>query len=725
MGGVGKTALAVTWAHRIRSRFPGGNLYLNLRAHDPDGAPSEPGEALGKLLRGLGVADQQIPVDVDERGALYRSLLAERRMLVVADNVRDSNQIRSLLPGSSGCVLLVTSRRRLDSLIVRESARSVTLDVLTIADATSLLRELIGHKRAATDPEAIKELTRLCGRLPLALRITAGRITGRSSLSLARVASELAQARLDFLRTVDDDPTTAVRTVFFWSYRALPPDQAHLFRLLGLAGGQDISTTAAAKLINMMSASAEAILERLAAAHLVEENSYVPNGESRGHADLQESPRRWHMHDLMRAYAAELVETDEEISSRRAAIGRLTTYYLDSALSADRALRPHLYRGFSIQDAEDQLRPAFPSARAALDWYDAESTNLVAAINAANRYEFYAQTWRLSDSLYWFFDRRKHWDQWIQTHETALTAARKMLDRSGEAIILSNLGVAYASRGLLDTAITQYGEALAGFRETGDRLREGLVLNALGNAYFFQRRFDDAVSSYQHALNSVDGNRHGEAHVLNGLGMVYTELGRHDEAITCHLSALNKFRIDHDRHGEAHALYDLGMVYCRSGQYDLSLRYSSEAVEQFRDVGDLHSVAHAISTVGTAYSELGRFDEAFKCHRHALDRFRETGYRRGEGHVCIALGKARAGQGRLDEAAAHCQDAIERFREIEDRFGHYGEALASDELGKIYSAQGMQDRAFSVWRRALAIFEEIGEEAAAAAMRVRIDERRG
>src|ERR1019366_2430846 len=352
---------------------------------------------------------------------------------------------------------------------------------------------------------------------------------------------------------------------------------------------------------------------------------------------------------------------------------------------ADRALRPHLYRGFSIEDAEDQLRPAFPSARAALDWYDAESTNLVAAINAANRYEFYAQTWRLSDSLYWFFDRRKHWDQWIQTHETALTAARKMLDRSGEAIILSNLGVAYASRGLLDTAITQYGEALAGFRETGDRLREGLVLNALGNAYFFQRRFDDAVSSYQHALNSVDGNRHGEAH----------------------------------------ALYDLGMVYCRSGQYDLSLRYSSEAVEQFRDVGDLHSVAHAISTVGTAYSELGRFDEAFKCHRHALDRFRETGYRRGEGHVCIGLGKARAGQGRLDEAAAHCQDAIERFREIEDRFGHYGEALASDELGKIYSAQGMQDRAFSVWRRALAIFEEIGEEAAAAAMRVRIDERRG
>jgi tetratricopeptide (TPR) repeat protein len=710
MGGVGKTTLAVAWAHRIRVGFPDGNLYLNLRGHDPHDIPMEPGEALGRLLRGLGVADQQIPVDADERAALYRSLLTGHRVLIIADNAHDSSQVRPLLPGSSGCLLLVTSRQRLDSLVVRDGARSIALDVLTATDANTLLRQLIGSERASADPGAVEELARLCGCLPLALRITGGRVAGRPRLPLARLASKLAQTRLDFLRTMDDDSTTAVRTVFFSSYRALPPDQARIFRLLGLTGGQDISTSAAAILIDIPEADADEKLERLATAHLIEEN------EAPG-----QSSRRWHMHDLIRAYASELAEVEEAAASRSAAIERLSNYYLDTAHSADRAFRPHLYQETGDQRVDGESPPGFASARAALDWYDAESGNLATAVAMANHYEFYEQAWRLADSLYWFFDRRKHWDQWVQTHETALAAARAIPDRRGEAIILNNLGVAYASRGSLDKAIAQYTAALPGFRETGDSLRQGLVMNALGNSYFFQRRFDEAVGAYEQALPLVSGSRHGEAHVLNGLGLVHTEVGRFDEAISSHARALELFRLDFDRHGAAHSLYDLGMVYVHMGQYDLSLRYSAEASELFREVGDLHSAAHAINTLGTAYFELGRFDEAVECHQQVLEHFRETGYQRGEGHVSIALGKAKAAQEHFDEAVEDYLEAIARFREIDDGFGRHGEAMARDELGKAYAAQGMRDQALTAWRRALAIFEETGEDGAAASVRAWID----
>jgi NB-ARC domain len=363
--GVGKTALVVHWAHRVRNYFPDGQLFVNLRGYDP-GPPVSPEQALEEFLRALHVAAERIPAGLEARAALYRSLLHGRRILIVLDNANSAEQVRSLLPGSPTCRAVVTSRSRLPGLIARDGASRVIVDLLSQAEAIALLRDIIGNARVAAEPEATAELARQCAYLPLALRIAAERAVTHPHTTLADLTDELAveRDRLDLLATVDEeDETTAVRAVFSWSYHALPPEAARMFRSLGLHAGPDISAPAAAALTNITYAQARRLLETLVSMHLIEETARD----------------RYRFHDLLRVYAAERAKVEETDQDRRAAVRRVLTWYLHTGDAADRILNPHRHR-IPLDHPEDVSSPPleFTSYGQALDWCQGRSKIVLA-----------------------------------------------------------------------------------------------------------------------------------------------------------------------------------------------------------------------------------------------------------------------------------------------------------------------------------------------------------
>ncbi|MGH3157312.1 MAG: BTAD domain-containing putative transcriptional regulator, partial [Streptosporangiaceae bacterium] len=360
--GVGKTALAIHWAHQVVQRFPDGQLYVNLRGYDP-GQPMPAADALAGFLGALGIAGDDMPRGLDERSALYRSLLADRRMLVVADNAGSVQQVRPLLPGTPGCVAVVTSRDSLAGLVARDGAQRLDLDLLPSGDAVALLRTLIGE-RVDAEPRAAVTLADYCSRLPLALRVAAEFAVTRSAISLANLVGDLAnqQRRLDLLE-VDGDPGTAVRAVFSWSYRRLDASTARAFRLLGLHPGLELDSYTAAALTGTTVEAAHQIVGQLARAHLIH-----PAG-----------PGMHGMHDLLRAYARELADLEDQ-QEWQAALTRLFDHYLYTAASAMDALfpaehrrRPRLSRSAWL----DRPMTGPPAARA---WLDAQQANLVPGV---------------------------------------------------------------------------------------------------------------------------------------------------------------------------------------------------------------------------------------------------------------------------------------------------------------------------------------------------------
>jgi NB-ARC domain-containing protein/tetratricopeptide repeat protein len=462
--GVGKTALAVRWAHQLQDRFPDGQLYVNLRGYHP-GPPMTPEQALDCFLRALDVSVEKIPIGMDEKAGLYRSLLNGRRVLVVLDNANTVEQVRPLLPGSPGCLVVVTSRSQLAGLFIRDGAHRVSLDPLPPAEAVLLLRQIMGAARVDAEPDVAVKLARQCAYLPLALRISAERVVSRPHITLADLAGELANERdrLDVLAAHDDE-TTAVRSVFFWSYRTLPPAAAHIFRLLGLHAGPDISIPVAAVLAGTTPPQARLLLNVLTGVHLLEET---------GHD-------RYRFHDLLRVYAAERVATEETDHERDSAVRRLLTWYLHTADAAGRVLTPQ-WRYVPLDFPEAGFLPlVFTTYQQALEWCEAESANLVAATRHAAECGQHVIAWKLPAVLWNFFILRRHWADWITTHETGLAAARHLHDRYGEAWITNNLGGCYRCLGQFDEAINYLQQALVAWRELDDRWGEGWTLNRPG-----------------------------------------------------------------------------------------------------------------------------------------------------------------------------------------------------------------------------------------------------
>jgi DNA-binding SARP family transcriptional activator len=610
-GGLGKTTLAVHAAHRLRPRFPDGQLYVNLLGASPQ--PLSPSDVLARFLRDLGVWGPQIPVDPDERAALLRTRLTGRRVLMVLDDARDTAQIRPLLPGSGSCAVIVTARGRLPDLA---STRLVDLDVLEDAEARALLRSIVGAARADAEAAATDEVLAACAGLPLAIRIAGARLAARAGWSVRTLASRLRseQRRLDELKAGD----LAVRATFEVSFASLPGpshpgavDAARAFRLLGLWSGPAISLPAAAALFGQPDDDAEDALEQLVDAHLLE----------------SPAPGVYRFHDLLRVYAAERSRAEPE-PERRAAMRRILAWYLHTAEAASWLISPH-HTAVPLDEPPAGMRPLeFGSLEDALRWCDTERANLAAATRQAADDGLHDIAWRLPAVALLFYYRRSHWADWVASHQTGLESARELADRRGEAWMLSNLGMAYGLQ-RMDAAIGCFEQAEAIFHELGDRAGEARAATNLSTAWTHLGRFREALEAGQRslAMEREAGNRYGEGIALGDLGWAYRRLGSHEDAVACHEQALAIFRELGEQDYEADSLSELADVYLSMDRVTDAMDRLGESLAIRRKIGDRHGQAMSLKLLGVALRRAGRTDEAPGPLTEAQRIFEELGDR--------------------------------------------------------------------------------------------------
>ncbi len=642
--GVGKTALAVRWAHLVRDAFPDGQLYVDLRGYGPD-RPIPAEKALARFLTNLGVAGSDIPLDVDDRAARYRTEINGRRMLVVLDNAASVEQIRPLLPGTPSCSVLVTSRDSLPGLVALHGGCRLDLDLLPLPDAVTLLHKLIGE-RVEAEPEAATTLATQCARLPLALRVAAELATTRPAAPLADLVRELAD-QAQRLQRLDagGDPRAAVRVVFSWSYKHLPADAARAFRLAGLHPGSDLDAYAVAALTNTTTDGARRSLDILARAHA-------------------------------------------------AATAR------DALSPAERRQRP------SISPA-GLPTPSVADPAAAIAWLDAERPNLVAVCTHTAAHGWPGHTMRLATTLFRYLDSGAHFPDALSVHTDARNAASQMGDRAAEAYALANLGVVHMRQGRYEQAAEHYQGALGLFRETDDRVGEARTLTHLGLVNWRQGRYQQAAERHGQALTCYrqTGTRVGEANALSNLGLVSWRQGRYQEAAEGHRQALTLYRETGHRFGEANALANLGVVYLRQGRYEQADDDLRQALTLFRETGNRVGVGYALANLGVVNLRQGRHEQAADDLRQALTVFRETGDRDGEAEALNRMGETLHATGQSEQARAQHAAALALAVETGDR---YQQARAHAGVAHTRHAAGEHGLAGQHWQHALTLYTELG-----------------
>jgi DNA-binding SARP family transcriptional activator/Tfp pilus assembly protein PilF len=607
--GVGKTALALHWAHQNAGRFPNGQLYVNLRGFDPSGAPMMPAQVLREFLSALGVQPNQIPVDTGAQAGLYRSMLAGRRMLILLDNARDADQVRPLLPGNPACMVIVTSRRPLTGLVAAEGAHLISLDVLTRREARDLLARHLGTSRLVADSPAVDELIRLCAQLPLALTIAAARAAAHPRFPLAALTADLrgTHGQLDTLDT--GDATTSVRVVFSWSQRSLTVPGARMFRLLGLHPGPDVSATAAASLAGMASAQARGALAELVTTSLIAE----------------QAPGRFAFHDLLRAYAAELAGGMEHEQERQDAIRRVLDYYLHTAHAAVVMLYPT--RGeLALCPPHAGAQPdSFPGYRQAWAWLDAEYPVLIGVIAVAFDAGFDAHAWQLPWMLAEFQDRRGRRQDWAACQRTALAAATRLADPQAQGRAHRDLGYAYARLGAFCDADTHLRHAFDLYRRLGDHAGLARAHYARARLFEFQDDQERALGEAQRALRSYQtaGHLGGQARMLNAVGWYLAQQGHYERAVSHCQQAITLLRDLGDRAGEADAWDSLGFAHHHLGHHTEAVACYTRAMDPYRDLGDRGSQAAALTRIGDTYDAAGNHSAARGAWRQALTIFNE------------------------------------------------------------------------------------------------------
>ena len=602
--GVGKTTLAVHWAHRVRDRFPDGQLYANLRGFDPGLDPVPPTQVIRQFLDALDVPPQGVPAGTDAQRELFHRLLADRRVLVLLDNARDAEQVRPLLPAAPGCFALVTSRNELADL----AAAALRLDLLTAAEARDLLAARIGAGRVAAEPRAVDDLVGLSARLPLALAIVAARAAIEPDLPLAELAARVRAARdpLDGL-AADDDVATNLRAAFACSYRILTPPAARLFRLLGLHPGPDLSAPAAASLADIPPAEVGPLREELSRAHLV----------------TGSRPGRYSLHDLLRAFAAELAAQD----ATDPAIRRMLDHYLHSAYPANRLMNPRRAPIRLAAPVPGVTPETFDDAAAATAWFRAESAVLIALVRYAADHGHDRHTWQLAWSLLTLLERQLRMPEWIETQTLALDAVLRVGDPSEQTL--------------------------------GHRL--------LGRAFAWFGRVDEAQVHLERALELCDasGDLRGQA---NGhYGLVTLEINRHryDAALNHARRALALYRTLEDRSGEAGALNTVGFVHGLSGRYRRCLLYCRQALGLYQELGNPNGEAETWDSLGYAHHHLGQYGQAIACYRGALTALEGTDNQLVEMYVMTRLGDTHRAIGDLATARSCWQHALGLVQQID------------------------------------------------------------
>ncbi|HET9141443.1 ATP-binding protein [Actinophytocola sp.] len=592
--GIGKTALAMHWAHHVIDRFPDGQLHVNLRGFDSH-APVDPNQALHGFLEGLGVVPAGIPSDLDARAALYRSLVADRHLLIVLDNAAAADQVRPLLPNTPTCLVIVTSRNRLDGLAVREGAHRIALDVLPDADARDLLAQRISPNRLAAEPEAASALIDCCARLPLALSIVAARAADRSLASLVRELED-ERDRLDVLDL--GDPELDLRAVFSWSYQALSPAAARLFRLLGLHPGPDIDRHACRALVD------RAPLTELTAANLLDE--YRPN--------------RFRCHDLLRAYAAECAERDESSAGRHAALQRMIDYYLRAAVLADFRIMP-CRDGVVRAEPDFPGPPAIDTMRAAMDWFTAENDTLLAMITLADRQGFDARVDQLAWACDTFLGRTGQRHERVAANRLALAAMRRCGDLSAQVRNLWSLSRAVARLDRFAEAARFLAEASDLNRGLGDELHQIAIHLACVQLADIQQRHTEAL---HHARSALDLARRSPsrmylADALTAVSWDLAFLGSRAEAQAFCAQALDIYSTIGHPEGLAYALHVLGFIHQESGHHTEAVRCYERAIEIDRELGSRYWEAVLLDRLGGAYDALGDRHTAKLVWRQAFD----------------------------------------------------------------------------------------------------------
>ncbi|WP_416967916.1 ATP-binding protein [Streptomyces sp. 4F14] len=603
--GVGKTALAVHWAHSVADRFPDGRLYVNLRGFHPTAAAVTTEEAVRGFLTALDVPAERIARDPEAQVGLYRSLLTGKRVLLLLDNARDAEQVRPLLPGAPGCLALVTSRNHLTGLVATEGAHPVVLGLLAEDEARHLLARRLGPARVLDAPDAVGEIVTRCARLPLALSVVAARAAMTPQFPLATYARELrdAGARLDPF--AGDDPVTDIRGVFSWSYRRVSPEAARLFRLFGLHPGPDLTVPAAASLAGTDRDTARALLAELTRAHLLD----------------QPAPGRRGAHDLLRAYAAELTRGHDPDPDRRAALRRLLDHHLHSAAAASEALS--WYRDpVALPVPDPAVTPETPTGYdQALGWFATELPNLTAAVHTAARTGFETHAWQLAWTLVSYFDLTGHWAEWADTHETALRAARASGDTVGEARTCRNLGRVRCRQGRYEEATARLRHSLHLSRDLGDRVGQAQALRNLGGVEGRLGRFPEALDQVRRALGlfRAAGHRVGEGRALNQVAWWESHLGDHRAAVEHGRQALRILQDLGDRDGEGATWDTLGHAHHHLGDHQEAITGFRHAVRLRRERGDLAEIAESLDHLAATHRAAGDPGTAALLWREALE----------------------------------------------------------------------------------------------------------
>jgi DNA-binding SARP family transcriptional activator/tetratricopeptide (TPR) repeat protein len=585
MAGIGKTALAVHWAHRVADRFPDGQLYVNLRGFDPGGTVMAPGEALRGFLEALGVVPQRIPHGLEAQAGLYRSLLHGRRVLVLLDNARDVEHVRPLLPASPGCLVIATSRHRLTGLITTNDAKAVTVQVFSPEEARDALALRLGNDRLAAEPAGVAEVIELCAGLPLAMALVAARATVyRDGPGGCSVVSELrdARTRLDALSA--DDTATDVRTVFSWSYRLLSPPAGRLFRLLSVHPGPDFSRHAAASLAGVPETEVRRLLAELTGARLITEYR-------RG---------RFVYHDLIRVYAAELTAALDTADDRDAALQRLLDHYLHTAHAAQLLLRPHF-----VPPAPAAAGPGVTCAELAdygqaMAWFATERQVLMGAVSNARDAGHLVQAWKLALTMQQFFQRQGYWHDWATTMHTALGAALAVGDRAAQAHVRRSLAGAYHFLGRQDEALAELERTRKLFTELGYAAEHSYVHSNFGTVLASQGHYDQAIGHYRRAYDLYRITRHekGQAAALEGIGRCHGQQGRYCDAAGFVQKAMVVYRLLGDRNGESNCWARLGEFRHQLGQYRQARDCHCRAITLCRELGNRADEAEVLASAG-------------------------------------------------------------------------------------------------------------------------------
>jgi DNA-binding SARP family transcriptional activator len=690
--GVGKTALAVHLAHRLRSHFSDGQLYVNLRGVEAQAL--DPAEVLAGFLRVLGVEGAMIAEGLDERMRQYRSRLADRRVLVVLDNAAAEAQVRPLLPASPGCAALVTSRARLSGL---EAAHPLTLDVLETDQAVALLAKLAGPGRVAAEPKAAQSIVRLCGWLPLAVRIAGARLASRPQWRLALLAERLGdeRCRLDELKAGDLE----VRASVALSYHGRNQEERRLFRLLGQLVAPSFPAWAAAALLDTGPMEAEGLLERLVDAQLLEAAGQDQAGQL-----------RYRLHDLLRVFAHERLRQEEPTRARRASLERLLGVYLTLAEGAATVLEPSGLERFGSDPVQGQ-HPNHPVAATVegdpLGWFEAERSSLVAAVEQACDAAFWEPAWRLAGVLGSFFQLRAHWDDWQHTHALALAAARRASNRDAEGCILVSLGDLHGYRDRIDDAIWCLRQGLVAFRETDNRRGELQCLLSIGEMHRMQGRFDNATALFEHGLAGFRelGACNWEALALFYLGNVHCQQGRPGAALTCLEQSLTLMRAIGDRSWEAAILRRLAVAHDLQGRFGEAVGCLEQSLVLVRAVGDRQGEAYVLQSLGEVYGRQSRLEDAVSCLEQSRMLAAAIGDHVADAYALCILGDVRRQQGRLQEAAGCLERSLATFHDVGFRSW---EAQALNSFGLLLADKGDPTGACRARHSALAIFRELG-----------------